>query len=61
VRIRSFTVPPGSRFVCVPIDGGGPLIAESGSTVTVAVGDTWEQTADAIRVVRDQAQPEANK
>jgi hypothetical protein len=45
----------------VPIDGGGPLIAESGSTVTVAVGDTWEQTADAIRVVRDQAQPEANK
>lgn len=55
VRVRSFTVPKGSRFVCMPLDGAGPLIAEAGCQVTVTVGETWEQTVDAIRLLREEA------
>lgn len=54
VRVRSFTVPSGSKFVCVPPDGGGPVIAEAGCQVTVVVGETWEQTVDAIRKLREE-------
>lgn len=45
VRERSFTVPKGSRFVCVPLDGSGPVIAEAGEQVTIYVSETWDQAA----------------
>ena len=49
VRIRSFTVPRGSTFVCVPQDGSGPFIAQEGTQVTLVASETWEQAAEAIR------------
>ena len=58
VRLRSWTVPNGSRFVCVPQDGNGPFIAESGTQVVLVGRDTWEQAIRAaveemIKVERD--------
>jgi hypothetical protein len=50
-RYRSWTVPKGSRFVVVTPDG--LVVAEEGSHVAIAVGDTWEKTADAIKGIRD--------
>lgn len=42
VRQRSFTVPKGSKFICVPLDGSGPLIAEAGEQVIITVAETWD-------------------
>lgn len=41
--MRSFTVPAGSNFVCVPLDGSGPLIASAGEQVLIVVAETWDR------------------
>jgi hypothetical protein len=43
MRLRSWTVPKGGKFVCVPQDGSGPFIAEAGAQVVIVGRDTWEQ------------------
>jgi hypothetical protein len=43
MKLRSWTVPPGSKFVCVPQDGDGMFIAEAGAQVVIVGRDTWEQ------------------
>lgn len=49
MRLRSFTVPRGSRFVVVPPDGGGPLVVEEGCQVTIRVDESWERVVEAAR------------
>ena len=58
VRIRSFTVPRGSTFVCVPQDGSGPFIAQEGTQVTLVASDTWERAVSAMQALQ---QPEPVK
>lgn len=56
-RIRSFTVPRGSRFVCVPMDGGGPLVVEEGCQVTIRVDESWEVAVEAARALFERKEP----
>lgn len=51
VRLRSFTVPKGSKFVCVPQDGGGPLVVEEGCQVSIRVDESWEVAVEAARAL----------
>ena len=43
LKLRSFTVPNGSRFVCTPLDGQGPFLAESGEQVVIVARETWDK------------------
>lgn len=43
MKLRSWTVPPGLRFVCMPQDNGGSFVAEAGAQVVIVGRDTWEQ------------------
>jgi hypothetical protein len=58
VKLRSFTVPKGSRFICTPTDGQGPVIAEAGAQVTIVVSETWDEAAHLITTIR---KPEARE
>lgn len=52
-RIRSFTVPKGSRFICTPLDGDGPLIVGEGCQVSIRVDESWEVALEAMRGMFD--------
>lgn len=56
-RIRSFTVPRGSKFVVVPLDGGGPLVVEAGCQVTIAVTESWERAIEGMRELLEREEP----
>lgn len=59
VKVVSFTVGRDSGWsVVTPV---GLVTVERGMQVTIAVSETWEQGADAIRVVREQPEPEPSK
>ncbi len=58
VKVYSFTVGRDAGFcVVTPI---GLVQAERGQQVTITVSETWEQAADAVRMLRD-AKPEVEK
>ena len=42
VKTRSFTVPKGRIWSCVPADGDGPFVAHEGETVMLVLANTWE-------------------
>lgn len=60
VRLRSFTVPRGSRFVCVPPDGSGPIIVEEGCQVSIRVDESYEVAIEAARALFE-TKPEVHK
>ena len=58
LKTRSFTVPAGSNFVCVPSDGGGPLICNAGDHILIVVAETFDEAAaEAIKRRREQRDP----
>lgn len=42
VKTRSFTVPKGRIWSCVPADGDGPFVAHEGETVLLVLAHSWE-------------------
>ena len=42
VKTRSFQVPKGRIWSCVPADGDGPFVAHEGETVMLVLAHTWE-------------------
>jgi hypothetical protein len=46
VKLRSFTVPAGKAWMCVPPDGDGIFKAEPGEQVVLVSRQTWD---DAIK------------
>lgn len=58
VKVYSFTAHPDTGWVVVtPI---GLVKAEPGMQVTIAVSETWEAAADAMRALREKP-PEENE
>lgn len=50
VKVYSFTAPPDRQWTAVtPI---GLVVVEPGQQVTVVASETWEQAADAMRMLR---------
>jgi hypothetical protein len=43
LKLRSFTVPPGKPWLCVPPDGDGPFIAPPGDQVVIVSRETWDE------------------
>jgi hypothetical protein len=59
VKVYSFTTHPDKGWSAVtPL---GIVIAEPGMQVTIAVSESWEQGADAIRIMREQPEAEPTK
>lgn len=51
VKVLSFTVPPGRPFTIVT--PSGLFTIEPGQQVTLVGSESWEQAADAVRVLRE--------
>lgn len=58
VKSRSFVVPPGQVWSCIPKDGDGPCIAHEGDTVLIIVERSWEK---AVRVAQEELSKESSK
>lgn len=58
VKIYSFTTSPDKGWSAVT--PAGIVIAEPGVQVTIAIAESWEQGADAIRTLREP-EPEQTK
>lgn len=51
VKVYSFTAPPDRAWTAVtPI---GLVVVEAGQQVTVVASESWEQAADAVRMLRN--------
>lgn len=43
LKLRSFTVPNGKPWLCVPPDGDGVFIANPGEQVVLVSRQTWDE------------------
>jgi hypothetical protein len=43
MKFRSFTVPPGKPWMCIPPDGDGLFKAEPGEQVVIVSRQTWDE------------------
>lgn len=57
VKVYSFTISKESFSLVTPL---GLITAQNGEQVTVTVSETWEQAADAVRLLRQQ-EPEPSE
>lgn len=55
VKLYSFTVGRDSFSIVTPL---GLITAQRGEQITIAVSETWEAGADAIRIAREKPEPE---
>lgn len=51
MKLRSFTIPPGRDWMCVPPDGDGIFKAEPGEQVVMVSRQSWDE---AIKIALEE-------